>query len=95
MRAMRLLPWVCAPCVACAAATTPPAGQAAAERDVAALHASKCGACHRAPAPETRTREHLEDAFSRHKRRVRLSRDEWAELADYLAKPEGKTARQP
>jgi hypothetical protein len=81
--------------VACAGA--PPQGTSAesAEREIAALHTRKCGSCHTAPAPKTRTREHLEDAFSRHKKRVRLTGEEWAVLTDYLALPEGKTARQP
>jgi hypothetical protein len=81
--------------VGCASAPPPGSASEAAERDIAALHTSKCGACHSAPAPKTRTREHLEDAFSRHKKRVHLTREEWAELTDYLALPEGKTARQP
>lgn len=85
-----------APCLtACAAATPPGTSSESAEHDIAALHTSKCGSCHTAPAPKTRTREHLEDAFARHKKRVRLSGEEWAELIDYLALPEGKTARQP
>jgi hypothetical protein len=84
------------PClVACAGAPSPSGSSEAAERDIARLHASKCGACHTAPAPKTRTREHLEDAFTRHKRRVRLTSEEWVELTDYLALPEGRTARQP
>ena len=65
------------------------------ERAIAAIHVSKCGACHTAPDPKTRTRGHLEDALSRHRKRVRLTSDEWAEMIDYLAMPEGKTARQP
>ena len=80
---------------ACAAAPPPGGFSETAERSIAALHASKCGSCHTAPAPKTRTRDHLEDAFTRHKKRVRLTSDEWTELVGYLAMPEGKTARQP
>jgi hypothetical protein len=84
------------PClVACAASPAPGTTSESAERDIAALHTRKCGACHTAPAPKTRTREHLDDAFARHRRRVRLTSEEWAEMTDYLAMPEGKTARQP
>ncbi len=84
------------PClVACAAAPRSGTSSGSAARAIAALHTSKCGSCHSAPAPKTRTREHLEDAFSRHKRRVHLTGEEWAELTDYIALPEGKTARQP
>jgi len=81
--------------LACAAAPPPGTSSESGEREIAALHTRKCGSCHTAPAPKTRTREHLEDAFSRHKKRVRLTGEEWAELTDYLALPEGKTARQP
>ncbi len=80
---------------ACAAAAPRDGSTDPADRAIAAVHVSKCGACHAAPDPKTRTREYLEDALSRHKRRVRLTRDEWAEMLDYLAMPEGKTARQP
>jgi hypothetical protein len=83
------------PMAACASAPPPSGSTTAAEQDIAALHVSKCGCCHAAPGPKTRTREHLEEAFSRHKRRVHLTSDEWAEMVDYLAMPEGKTARQP
>jgi hypothetical protein len=90
-----LAPGLAALLVGCASPPPPGAASDAAERDVARLHTSKCNACHTAPAPKTRTREHLEDAFTRHRRRVRLTSEEWAELTDYLAMPEGKTARQP
>jgi hypothetical protein len=85
----------CAPLVACASETAPTGADAPSQNAIAALHTSRCGACHRAPDPKTRTREHLLDAFSRHKRRVHLTREEWAEMVDYLAMPEGQTARQP
>lgn len=84
------------PSLAACAAKEPPVGSMEpADRAIAAVHLAKCGACHAPPDPKTRTREYLEDAFSRHKKRVRLTSDEWAEMTDYLAMPEGKTARQP
>jgi|SRR5580704_11628292 hypothetical protein len=84
------------PALAACAAGAPPGGSTEpAERAIAAVHLTKCGACHAPPDPKTRTREYLEDAFSRHKKRVRLTSSEWAEMTDYLAMPEGKTARQP
>jgi hypothetical protein len=87
--ALALLPAL----AACAAA--PSAGSSEPERPaIAAVHVSKCGSCHSLPDPRSRTREHLEDAFSRHKRRVRLTRDEWSAMIDYLAAPDGKTNRQ-
>jgi hypothetical protein len=84
-----------APLAGCAATPYDGSTTAPAERSIAAIHASKCGACHSPPNPRTRSREYLEDALSRHRKRVHLSSDEWAEMTDYLAIPEGKTARQP
>jgi hypothetical protein len=82
--------------VACAARPAPSGASAPTERDVIAkVHASKCGSCHTPPDPDTRTREHVEDALSRHRKRVRLTGEEWAMMVDYLAMPDGKTARQP
>lgn len=99
MSARRIASLAClalaAPLAACAASTPPDGSTAPAERSIAAIHASKCGACHSLPDPRTRSREYLEGALSRHRKRVHLSRDEWAEMTDYLALPEGKTARQP
>jgi hypothetical protein len=80
---------------ACSAARPPDGSTAPAERAIAAIHASRCGACHTPPDPRTRTRQYALEALSRHRKRVRLSNDEWAEMANYLAIPEGKTARQP
>jgi cytochrome c553 len=44
---------------ACAAAAPRDGSTAPADRPIAAVHASKCGACHTAPDPKTRTREYL------------------------------------
>jgi hypothetical protein len=57
------------------------------EPPIASLHSQKCGRCHVAPEPGTRTRAQLEDAFSRHGRRVHLSHDDWQAMLDYLAAP--------
>ncbi len=95
--AAAVAPWL----VGCASSAAPGAGALergsppAAEENIAAVHVSKCGACHTLPGPRTRTREHLEEAFSRHRRRVRLTKDEWSAMLDYLAMPDGATARQP
>lgn len=88
---MALLPWL----GACAAATPRDGSTAPAESAIATIHTSKCGACHTPPDPRTRTRAYVEEALSRHRKRVRLSSEEWAEMTNYLAIPEGKTARQP
>jgi hypothetical protein len=82
------------PAFGCGSAA-PPARADEPEESIAVVHVSRCGGCHRLPDPKTRTREHLEDALSRHRKRVHLTSEEWAQMIDYLAMPEGKTARQP
>jgi hypothetical protein len=79
----------------CTTARAPDGSAVPAESAIAAIHASKCGACHTPPDPKTRARQHVEEALSRHRKRVRLTSDQWGEMADYLSIPEGKTARQP
>ena len=91
---LRLAMALALPAMAACAAAPPPDGAEPERPAIAAVHVSKCGSCHTPPDPRTRTREHLEDAFARHRRRVRLTRDEWAAMVDYLALPEGKTNRQ-
>ena len=74
-----------------AASTTPAAtaesgGEPSHEgRDVAQIHRAKCGVCHTRVEPGQRTRAELEAAFPRHRKRVRLSEDEWGRMIDYLA----------
>lgn len=85
----------CSATAGCATAPAPGVDVPSGEASIAAIHVSKCGACHTRPEPRTRTREHLEQAFSRHRRRLRLTQDEWAEMLDYLAVPEGATSHQP
>ena len=53
--------------------------------EIAHVWESKCGACHVPVDPGTRTRQHLDEAFYRHKTRVALSDDEWKEMVDFLA----------
>jgi hypothetical protein len=66
-------------------ASAPPG--AGPEPPIAEIHRHKCGKCHVLPEPKTRTREHLEDAFTRHRVRVHLTEEEWGQMVDYLAKP--------
>lgn len=63
-------------------------------RAVAAIRSSKCGVCHSPPKPGSRTRAHLEDAFTRHRTRVHLSNDQWAAMIDFLAGAETATAQR-
>jgi hypothetical protein len=57
------------------------------EPPIAEIHRHKCNKCHVLPEPKTRTREHLEDAFTRHRTRVHLTEQQWTAMVDYLAKP--------
>jgi Cu/Zn superoxide dismutase len=57
---------------------------------IAAVHAHKCNKCHAAPKPGTRARGYLEEVFVRHRKRVRLSEDQWREMVAYLAAPDGQ-----
>jgi hypothetical protein len=86
---------VLGPTLAACTAGAPPVATDNHERAIATLHTSRCGSCHTPPNPKTRTREYLENAFTRHRKRVRLTDEQWSEMTDYLAMPEGKTARQP
>jgi cytochrome c5 len=54
---------------------------------IASLYSHQCDRCHVAPEPKTRTRAQLEEAFSRHRKRVHLSHDDWQAMIDYLAAP--------
>jgi hypothetical protein len=56
--------------------------------EIASVYRSRCGACHVRVEPATRTREQLESAFERHRRRLRLREDQWRDLVSYLAIPE-------
>jgi hypothetical protein len=80
--------------LACAAYA--PSSGSAPSRDaaIAAVHARKCGACHVAPEPKSRTREHLEAAFVRHKKRVHLRPAQWSAMIDYLSDASGPTAEE-
>ena len=81
-------------CTSEARSTSVGAQAAGAVPPIAEVHVEKCGACHSLPAPRTRSREHLEQAFARHHRRVHLTAEEWAAMVDYLAAPGGAVAVQ-
>lgn len=68
--------------VACAPFEAPATTAAA---RAAELWSSKCGSCHVPVEPASRSREALETALQRHRRRVRVSDRDWSELVDFLA----------
>jgi len=52
---------------------------------IASVWRSRCGACHVRVEPRTHSREQLEKALARHRKRVRLREDQWQELVTFLA----------
>jgi hypothetical protein len=67
----------CAPAESSTAAPEPNA--------IARIHRTRCGSCHVRVEPGERTRAQLEAAFPRHRKRVHLTEEQWAEMVDYLA----------
>lgn len=60
------------------------------------LWRSRCGNCHTRIEPGTRSREGLDIALQRHRRRVRLSEHDWATLTNFLMlTPESPAPRAP
>jgi hypothetical protein len=64
---------------ACSPASAPDA------RPIAAVHRHQCGRCHTPPEPGVLARDRVESAAQRHDKRVRLTRDEWTAMIEYLA----------
>jgi hypothetical protein len=61
---------------------------------IAKVWKRRCGQCHGRVEPGTRSRPVIEAALLRHRKRVRLKEEQWAELADFLA-PEPVQAAPP
>jgi hypothetical protein len=83
-------PFALAACGGAAPAASAPSEaptEAPAHARVASVHRSKCGSCHVRVEPGERTRVDLEAALARHRKRVRLTEEEWGDMVDYLAKP--------
>jgi len=55
------------------------------EAQVASVWRSKCGSCHVPVEPGSRKRDVIETALQRHRKRLRLSDDQWTQLVDFLA----------
>ena len=77
-----------------ASAASGPQAPARDAQPVAAMHRARCGKCHRPPEPGSHPRAFFEEALARHQNRVHLSPEEWSAITDYLAAPDGSTARQ-
>ena len=59
---------------------------------IANVWLGRCGACHVRVEPGTRSRAQLEEALKRHRKRVRLSEEEWIQMIDYLARDPARTS---
>ena len=66
-----------------------PAGKVAGRVELPIMHIyhSRCGACHVPVEPGTRTSAELQLALAKHRKRVRLTELQWAELTKALAAP--------
>ena len=55
------------------------------DTDIAAVHRARCGACHVPVMPGARSRDALEVALLRHRKRVHMIEADWTLMLDYLA----------
>lgn len=55
---------------------------------IARVWRARCGACHTRVEPGTRSREELETALARHRKRVHLRESEWRQMVAFLARSE-------
>jgi hypothetical protein len=69
-----------------------PASAEAKEAQIASVWRSKCGACHVPVEPGSRKRDEIETALQRHRKRLRLTDDQWSQLVDFLAPPQTQRA---
>jgi hypothetical protein len=88
------LGFAAAGCTSRTAAIDPPrapsAGDDATEppptTSIAAVHRRKCGNCHTRVEPGLLPRATIEAAMVRHRRRAKLTNDQWAELIEFLSR---------
>jgi hypothetical protein len=55
-------------------------------REVAEIHHAKCGACHKRVEPGDKTRQRLQKALVRHRKRVKMTEEQWGLLVEYLSR---------
>jgi hypothetical protein len=87
-RALVLVPLAFTAFVAACGGSEPPKNVEPKFQEIAAVHHSKCGGCHRRVERGERTREAFTAALGRHHDRVKnLTDDQWALMIDYLSSP--------
>ena len=84
MRFLRFATALAIGCMACGAPSAP-SDQSAELRRIAEMHKSKCESCHKLVQPGTRARDVLDVALARHRKRLKMTEDDWAKMTDYLA----------
>ena len=62
------------------------AADTASVASIAAVHRRKCGNCHTRVEPGLLPRATIEAAMVRHRRRAKLTNDQWAELIEFLSR---------
>lgn len=93
MRSLIALPVLAVVTLAACGGGGPPKTVEPRFQEIAAVHHSKCGGCHRRVEPGERTRGALSTALPRHKDRVKnLTDEQWALMLDYLADDASKPA---
>lgn len=94
-RLLALVPVAVVGFLAACGGSEPPKNVEPKFQEVAALHHSRCGGCHRRVERGERTREAFTAALGRHHDRVKnLSDEQWALMIDYLSSPPPPTAAQ-
>jgi hypothetical protein len=58
--------------------------------EIATLHRRKCGNCHTRVEPGALPRATIEAAMLRHRRRAKLTEEQWAELVEFLSRTPGE-----
>lgn len=73
--------------VACAFAACGPPAKPIDPRfaDIARIHHAKCSKCHKRVEPGEKSRDHLDTALKKHRKRVPLTEEQWGQMVDFLA----------
>jgi hypothetical protein len=58
------------------------------------IYLGRCGMCHERVAVGTHSRQDLDQALMRHRKRLRLSPEQWTQLVDYLAAQRNRPSRE-
>jgi mono/diheme cytochrome c family protein len=79
-------------CATSGAPAGPPPGPGSEATHIAGVYRSRCGACHRPVAPGSEPADKLHTELLAHRKRTRLSEDDWRGLEAFLSAPVAATA---